>query len=155
MVFIPSTPIEYNSSHPWQGILKYIRTHSGFNDPHSEGVVKVSSSSTSTGSITTPITVDSDAYDHWGSSNTENQWYQVDFQQNRVAITSYTYRAWDGDFFSEWNIFGSDDGFHWEILHHQTQFQRPSGGHHTLHFTVNYTRVKRIVRFSPKYNRFS
>ena len=154
MVFIPSKEINYETNN-WSGILQYIRTQSGFDDPHSNNILRVSNSSYHNGNIINPITVDIDRNIYWCSKSEENSWYQISFLDNRVFIESYTYRAHYLDFFSEWEVLGSNNGFSWEVIHHKTQFLRPTNGYHTLRFTVDQILTKKVVRIVPKGTRFA
>ena len=155
MVIIPTLKIEFESN-PWMGILKYIRTQSGSDDPHSSGIVNVSASSVLQGSPNIPITTDEDRIDRWWCSHDSvNSWYQISFLEHRVSLSSYSYRSHSKDFFSEWNVHGSDDGLSWEILHHQPYFAEPvPTQYYTFQFTINNTKTKKIIRFSPKAKRY-
>ena len=58
-----------------------------------------------------PIITESTTTLAWCSQNIENSWYEVFFNNNSFYLESYSIRTYYHDFFSEWEVYGSNDGY--------------------------------------------
>ena len=79
----------------------------------------------------------------------ENLYFEVDFKKYVLELTNYTYRTYYCDFFAEWYLKGSNNGIKYEIIHHQTNYQKPNTSFKTDIFKADRILPFRYFRLIP------
>jgi hypothetical protein len=90
----------------------------------------------------------------WCSNGKENGYFGVDFNESRILLESYIYRAHSRDFQPPWQVLGSNDGVNWDIVCFYKAFQQPSDAFHTLNFPCNASKPYRIIKHFTIHKRF-
>ena len=108
---------EYDSSSPLKGIFSHLREKCGGN-PHSEGVIEVTASSTSWKECYNVL--DYGWNNYWETNDVPNSWIQFDMKDSRVSLASYTIKTKSagpgGIHLKQWKIEGSNDCSNWTQL---------------------------------------
>ena len=113
-MIIPSLELKYDSSKPLDGAFTYLQTYHKRTDINN-GIVKISASSVN-GDINTPVVKRDLGSDHWYSNDVNGSWYEVDFPKNNFYLEGYFIRAHPGDFFSKWQVLGSNDRYSYDFF---------------------------------------
>ena len=121
--------IPFNGT-PGSGAIRYIKKVSKHENIHSfrEIEIKVSSNKYLTSHLMTiPIGINNPSFtDYWVSDNAANQWFQIDFRSYKVIVNSYDYHASSWDYFSNWQLLGSNDETSWKVIDKKTITSYPS-----------------------------
>ena len=149
---VPSVRLRYRNSSPFNGAFTYLQKY--FNkDEISEDIVKITSKS-SGDNLVFPVEKRDLGFDYFGSCCESDNWYEVDFLQNNFFLESYEIRDYYWDFFPSWEVLGTNDGVHYDVVDNVTGFEQPSVGHHNLHFKCKYPKTRRSFRIIVHGNRF-
>ena len=155
-MIIPSTTIELNKNEPINGIFRYIQNYLNIEDFCDSKYVNVNVQGTNSNKKPqTPLINKELANDaSWGSTDTDDEFYEMDFIENKVIVTNFTYRAHSQDFFNEWYLKGSNDKNNYEIIHQELNFDKPNELIPTLFFESQNYKPFRYIRLIPKGERF-
>jgi hypothetical protein len=148
-----SVKLGYDPNDPLNGAFTYLQKVFGRSDINN-GIVKINASST-VQNLYNPVVI-RDFTDNlcWYSSSVNGSWYEVDFLQNDFYLKSYIIRDYYWDFFEKWQVLGSNDGVHFDVVDDVTNFAQPSTGLHNIHFVCKYPKMRRIFRVVANGKRF-
>ena len=142
----------YKQSDTLNGAFTYLQKKFNTINIH-EKIVKINSSS-SEKNLYIPVTNRDCVTDiYWNSKNENGSWYEVDFQQNLFYLTNYFIRAAAHDFFSKWQVLGSNDGVNYDVVDDVTDFKEPTTDN--LVFKCKYPKVRKIYRIVTNGKRFA
>ena len=111
---ITGVRLTYESSSTLNGAFTYLQTYHKRTDINN-GIVKISASSVN-GDINTPVVKRDLGSDYWYSNSVNGSWYEVDFLKNNFYLEGYFIRAGPGDFFSKWQVLGSNDRYSYDFF---------------------------------------
>ena len=144
--------VEYGTSMPYNGIFNYIQNQTGITDIGSYGYVRAASLDRSydSNSVFRPLIAKDDKDTFFKTITTSIPlWYEIDLNRFACKIESYTYRTYTYDWFKEWYVYGSNDRINYHIIHHVTNYSRPSQEFYTGHFNVDRIGTFRYILFKP------
>ena len=145
--------INYDENAPLNGAFTYLQTK--FNKTNiNDGIVRISASTTVQSLEHPVVRRDIGIGDYWYSDDVNGSWYEVDFIQNNFYLESYVLRAADRDFFSRWQVLGSDDNVHYDVVDDVIDFQKPSVEYSCIRFVCKYPKTRRsfrIVTYGKKF----
>ena len=118
-----------------------------------EKIVRINSSSSEQNLYNPVIKRDFAINNYWESKDENGSWYEVDFQQNLFYLKNYFIRAATGDFFSKWQVLGSNDGVNYDVVDDVTDFEKPTTD--KLVFKCKYPKVRKIFRIVTNGKRFT
>ena len=144
----------YYEHSPLNGAFTYLQK--AFNrDNINDGIVKINASST-VQNLESPVVKRNIGTDSpWNSGNKNESWYEVDFLQNNFYLTSYVIRDHAQDFYSTFQVLGSNDGQRFDVVDDVTNFERPEGdAYYNILFKCKYPKRRKIFRIATKGTRF-
>ena len=135
--------IKYKPNDPLNGAFAYLQKKFNTVDIQDE-FVKINASST-VKDLYVPVTLkDFVTSKYWTSKNENGSWYEVDFLQNMFYLEKYFLRAATFDFFSKWQVLGSNDGIHFDVVDDVTDFEKPKID--SITFKCKYPKIRRVFR---------
>jgi len=152
---IGNKKISYSQNRPLDGAFKYIKNLTQTQEivPN---YVNVQVSSVYLQYLAKYPIVSSDTYtSYWASKDAQNSWYEVDLLKNSFYLESYTIRARNCDFITDWEVLGSNDGVHYDLVdvkHNQTMPETLSLP--SMHFECEQPKTRRMFKFMPKGKNF-
>ena len=146
--------LSYHSNDPLNGAFTYLQKKFNKEDIH-EDIVKITASSTKQNLYNPIIRRDFSLGTYWYSESENGSWYEVDFLQNNFYLKSYLIRTYYWDFFEKWQVLGSNDGVHFDVVDDVTDFKKPTEGHHNIFFKCKYPKMRRIFRIVANGKRFA
>ena len=149
MITIGTVPIPFDPERFLNGAFAYIQNITHETDIIKNNYIKLSVSSSINGNLKVPINQKDIENVYFQSSNEVGSWYEIDFINNFFYLETYLLRARAHDFFSEWKIYGSNDGKNYQIVDEIFDFPYPNGDFVNLNFTCKYPSTNRIFRFVP------
>lgn len=104
----------YNGNE-FDGIISFMTNETGFQYLNEHGIIKITASSA-------PLSISNlfNTSSHFGTQDMKESWLMFDFLQNKVSISSYTFRYYLRDVSKEWVLLGSDDKIRWDEIDHKT-----------------------------------
>ena len=139
--------IRYNQNEPLNGAFAYLINK--FKDQNiSEGIVKINVSSTNNKHLVPVIRRDFITdLEYWRSDPINGSWYEVDFLQNNFYLKSYVIRDGERDFFEKWQVLGSNDGIHFDLIDDVKDYPAVSTFNYVnISFKCKYPKTRRIFR---------
>ena len=140
------------------GIFSYLKKKHG-DDIAKKGVVTFSDANIPSrqGKISDlinygPDEIDSEYHNQTsGSTGANDGWFEIDFGERRINLTSYTLRSCSRGQYSypkSWRIVGSNDKKQWDVLNHQTNNGSLKGDHLQKRFVCeDNDKYYRYIRF--------
>ena len=136
--------LRFNPNNMLDGAFAYLQKK--FNKENiTEDIVKINASSTEQ-YLYCPVIMRNFSGNYWRSSNESGSWYEVDFLQNLFYLKNYFIRDHANDFFKQWQVLGSNDGIHFDVVDDVKDFPTQSYGMHNILFNCKYPKVRRIFR---------
>ena len=126
-----------------KGILSYIREKAGI-DNLNRYVVSRGSKSNQNYNADNIVLGES-----FAGQEPDYNWCEVDFQKGRIWITNYTWRANTIDFFKKFQVLGSDDGIHWDIIDERETTFDTSNPTISKTFNCKNPLTRRIIKIHP------
>lgn len=151
-MILSNVEVKYDENQPLNGAFAHLQT-SFKKTSISDGVVRIRTKST-VQNLALPIENKSFENIYWCSKNERESWYEVDFLQNTFYLTSYVIRDYHWDFFEKWQVLGSNDGRHYDVVDDVTDFKQPSYGFHNYHKNCTQPKARRMFRIVAYGKRF-
>ena len=129
---------------PLNGILAYIRTIVGISDVTNFVKAKGSKSEPQYNAINLVLGNDS-----FAGKEPDYNWLEIDFLKGRVWLTNYTWRATALDLFKEFQVLGSDDGHHWDVIDKKETVYEEGNPTRNRMFTCTNPLTRKKIRFDP------
>jgi hypothetical protein len=107
--------VQRNPESSWSGLISYLEDLCCGN-VHEKGVIEITCSSNARSRCWDVVNYNWN--DYWRTSNSANNWIQIDFKEWFVSLTHYSLKS-DGDscdHLVEWELIGSRDGHTWVVL---------------------------------------
>ena len=145
--------LRYNPNDPLNGAFTHLQNVFGRSDINN-GIVKINASSTVQNLYNPVVIRDFTNGLYWCSNDENGSWYEVDFLQNYFYLKSYVIRTYSHDFFEKWQVLGSNDGVHFDVVDDVTDFEKPTADMHNIHFVCKYPKIRRIFRIVANGKRF-
>ena len=136
--------LKYREDSPLDGAFTYLQKTFKREDINND-IVKIETSYNGQNYESPVIKRNIGSDNAWFSENKNGSWYEVDFLQNNFYLESYVMRAYYQDFFEKWQVLGSNDGTHFDVIDDVTGFQRPKVyEYHNVYRKCKYPRTRRI-----------
>ena len=144
----------YYENSPLDGAFTYMQK--AFNKVNiNEGFVKINASSSTQSSESPVIKRNMGTDNFWGSDDENGSWYEVNFLKNSFYLTSYEIRDHPQDFYSAFQVLGSNDGQNFDVVDDVKDFERPNGDTNVnVLFRCKYPKRRKIFRIVTKGVRF-
>ena len=144
-MIISDLEVKYNSNEPLNGAFAHLQI-ANKKENISQGVVTIKTS-TNLNNFELPVIKRDFEETYWHSDCENGSWYEVDFLHNHFYLESYVIRAYSQDYFSNWQVIGSNDGKHYDIVDEKTDFPEPLPvTKYNLHFTCKAPKARRTFR---------
>ena len=149
-----------NETQPFDGIFNYLQTQTGYQNLTETHIVKLTTSSTLDGYPESNIfnKESNETVGFWASIGEEpNEWIQIDFIKNKIALTGYTISRYYWDFQKQFDVYGSDDGKKWSSIHRQKHLKQPDPSSQKL-INIYHTKkplFRRYIKFVQSGQRFN
>ena len=151
-MLIPSKEINFDSSKPYNGVFYYFQSYTGFTDIYTAKFVNASVSTIQYGSVQTPLIDKDEANTCCYTTTDPDQWYEIDFMENRFSLKKYTYRAQTLDYFREWYLYGYNRiGEEYKTVHHIQNYVNEKMTNTFDSINERYFRYFRVVPIGTRY----
>ena len=154
---IKDDKVPYSSENPLNGAFSYIQSFYQTQEI-SPIFVQARNSSKHEGTLDPKdtFTADVSTTSYWCSNNVENSWFEIYFNNNFFYLESYTIRAYYKDFFSEYKVLGSNDGYKYDLIDEKSDLTEPpsSPNFPSIHYECKYPKARKMFKFIPKGKKF-
>ena len=131
---IKSKLCHYDGIKQYNGIFQYIVNITNKVDPLESGIFNVTAS---LAPEKTKYLFKETTISEYYTSKGLNNYILIDFKENRVKITGYTFYAATWDFLKEWDVYGSNNNDTWIPLDHQTLASSPTSSGSMVYLVFN------------------
>ena len=151
--------IEFNNetNNYFDGAITYLQTIYG-TDLVSKNIIKINVMNPGNAFQNIPVTKRDDnntnINNYYYSTDEEFSYYEIDLLNKSFHLESYSIRCNQQDFFSQWEIQGSNDGIHYTTVDYVEDFEEPTQEHHSQHVICKYPQTVRYIKYQTKDKRF-
>lgn len=147
--------LNYDSSFPLNGAFTYLQNYTGKTDINN-GFVKTNSSSTNTGTDKNFPIVKRDIGEYnagaWCSNDENRSWYEIEFINYYFYLEGYLIRASPVDFFSDWQVLGSNNGRDYDVIDDVSGNTQPAS--YNNFFECKYPKTRKKFKIITNGKRF-